>query len=254
MNLEIRWKRIDGSAIFGGEPTSLNGSEFNVAIRLNFLTSVAGDLNQEMSLIDIGCGYGGYLRAASELVGYPAGVEAVQNHIDRCKSLNIVRAIGEKIPFAEGMFDIALLIEVLEHVKDDRSVLKEARRILKLDGFALITVPNKFHPFETHGFAFHGRTFGNIFGLGVPFLSFFPRRVRKNLERARIYSQKDLAMILEASGFDIVAISYIPPQFNRLVKSGFLDAVRHVLFALGEHIPFKQMGVTCMVIAKPKEC
>lgn len=46
------------------------------------------------------------------------------------------------MPFPTGYFDVILCSHVLEHIPDDRQALKEIRRILNDDGWALINVPS----------------------------------------------------------------------------------------------------------------
>jgi len=48
---------------------------------------------------------------------------------------------AENIPLTDGEFDSALLIEVLEHCLEYQKVLDETSRILKQDGYLLMTVP-----------------------------------------------------------------------------------------------------------------
>jgi SAM-dependent methyltransferase len=43
---------------------------------------------------------------------------------------------------ADGHFDCVVSIDVLEHLKQDQSFLKELKRVLKPDGKAVVTVPN----------------------------------------------------------------------------------------------------------------
>lgn len=45
------------------------------------------------------------------------------------------------IQFAEDTFDIIYCSHVLEHVPDDQKAMRELRRVLKKDGFAVIIVP-----------------------------------------------------------------------------------------------------------------
>ena len=43
--------------------------------------------------------------------------------------------------YADGSFDVVLCSHVLEHVPDDRRAMRELRRILRADGFAIVMVP-----------------------------------------------------------------------------------------------------------------
>ena len=45
------------------------------------------------------------------------------------------------LPFDDESFDLILCSHVLEHVHDDRLAMRELRRVLKPDGWALLLVP-----------------------------------------------------------------------------------------------------------------
>jgi ubiquinone/menaquinone biosynthesis C-methylase UbiE len=58
-----------------------------------------------------------------------------------------ILAEAQEIPFESDYFDFVLLIEVLEHVKDPISVLKEVNRVIKEGGFLIMSMPflNSIH-------------------------------------------------------------------------------------------------------------
>ena len=48
--------------------------------------------------------------------------------------VNYVTGVGEKLPYADGFFDIVILRNTLDHVYDPAQTLREARRVLKSGG------------------------------------------------------------------------------------------------------------------------
>jgi SAM-dependent methyltransferase len=50
---------------------------------------------------------------------------------------------GNPLPFESGSFDLVLLMGVLEHVYDQRTLLTELNRVLKHDGNIIVAVPGK---------------------------------------------------------------------------------------------------------------
>ena len=52
-----------------------------------------------------------------------------------------VRADAHRLPFPDGVFDVVILSEVLEHIPDDRSAIAEANRVLRPGGTLAVTVP-----------------------------------------------------------------------------------------------------------------
>ena len=54
----------------------------------------------------------------------------------------LICADGYELPFADGSFEVVLLIAMLEHTREPWRVLAEARRVLKPGGRAIMVVPN----------------------------------------------------------------------------------------------------------------
>lgn len=52
---------------------------------------------------------------------------------------------GVSLPFADRSFDIVVCLDILEHLLEPLSVLKDAKRILRDDGTIVISVPNHFY-------------------------------------------------------------------------------------------------------------
>ncbi len=50
---------------------------------------------------------------------------------------------GSELPFEDDSFDSASILDVIEHIHDQESVLNELNRVLKPDGRMIITVPRR---------------------------------------------------------------------------------------------------------------
>lgn len=93
-------------------------------------------------LIDIGCGRMPYRKELEPLVSSYTGVDHPE--VSKLYKSDIkpdVLADAKKLPFKNSTFDIALLIQVLEHVDAPDKVIKEAARVLKPNGVFIISVP-----------------------------------------------------------------------------------------------------------------
>jgi len=86
-------------------------------------------------ILDIGCKIGTLKYSKFEKDCF--GVD-LDNWQPTC-GLGFLRADAHKLPFKDGEFDVSILSEILEHVRDPVQVLKEARRVVKEEVF--ITVP-----------------------------------------------------------------------------------------------------------------
>ena len=52
--------------------------------------------------------------------------------------------INKGLPFKNSSFDIVIALEVLEHTFDPFFVIKEIKRVLKPNGYAIISMPNEY--------------------------------------------------------------------------------------------------------------
>lgn len=97
------------------------------------------------AILDIGCGTGETLSfiktvfPKAKLYGVDASSQAAKYTKNRGHSAKVADALH--LPFPDGKFDAVLLLDVIEHVKNDIAVIKEAKRVLKLGGVIVITVP-----------------------------------------------------------------------------------------------------------------
>jgi SAM-dependent methyltransferase len=95
------------------------------------------------SILDAGCGSG---RNMVDLArhGEVTGVELS----DASAQLARARGVGAVVegsvmdmPFPSSSFDLAVCLDVIEHLEDDRGALRELRRVLRPGGALLLTVP-----------------------------------------------------------------------------------------------------------------
>ena len=93
---------------------------------------------------------------------------------------------SETLPFRDAAFDVVVLNEVIEHVRDDAATLAEALRVIRPGGHIVIYAPNRLYPFETHGI-YLGKKF--VFG-NIPFINWLPDPLRNKLvPHARAYTK-----------------------------------------------------------------
>ncbi|OGD78421.1 hypothetical protein A2368_01210 [Candidatus Collierbacteria bacterium RIFOXYB1_FULL_49_13] len=97
------------------------------------------------SILDIGCGTGETLTflqtlfPSAKLLGLDTSAIAVKYTQARGHATSLGNAL--KLPFPKSSFDIVLLLDVIEHIKDDTQVLVEAKRVLKPGGQIIVTAP-----------------------------------------------------------------------------------------------------------------
>lgn len=100
-------------------------------------------------VVDIGCGAGygaaDLSRAATSVVALDCSEEAIgyaRAHYPLA-NVSFLIASAAELPLASESFDLATVFEVIEHLVEWRQLLSEARRILRPDGLAIISTPNR---------------------------------------------------------------------------------------------------------------
>ena len=94
--------------------------------------------------LDVGCG-DGRLSAeldAAELTGADVSAVALGRARDRLPEARLAELeVDAPLPFGDGEFDLVLIAETLEHVRDVQLLLSEARRVLRPGGTLAVTTP-----------------------------------------------------------------------------------------------------------------
>jgi 2-polyprenyl-3-methyl-5-hydroxy-6-metoxy-1,4-benzoquinol methylase len=101
------------------------------------------------SLLDVGCGEGVLTQQwAQRLKGRVVGIDledpAIQAEWEKRRAPNLEYRVmkAENLPFADGEFDLAAAIEVLEHVPDPEHTVAEMARVAR-GGHLLVSVPRE---------------------------------------------------------------------------------------------------------------
>lgn len=96
-------------------------------------------------ILEVGCG-GGLL--SSLLIQAGANVVATDifiNAIRLAKVKGVTESLtfdaGQAWPFKKHSFQVVIMLDVIEHIKDDIACLYEARQVLSRGGMAVLTVP-----------------------------------------------------------------------------------------------------------------
>ncbi len=92
------------------------------------------------NILDVGCGRMPYRKLLEEHNINYTGVD-IANDVYQKENTPDYFWDGKTLPFENDIFQNAMLIEILEHVPDTKNILNEVYRILKKDGYLLITVP-----------------------------------------------------------------------------------------------------------------
>jgi 2-polyprenyl-3-methyl-5-hydroxy-6-metoxy-1,4-benzoquinol methylase len=225
------------------------GDEHGVKRRFGPLLSLTSFRNK--IILDIGCGFGAYGKCAVKYgASLVVGLDINRKFLNMAsRSIEKIQADACKLPFKDLAFDIIVIVEVLEHLPCEAEIMQNVERIIKKDGLLFITAPNRFYPFETHGMKMGLINIKNILGVGIPFLSWMPNFIRKRVENARIYTEKQLLELLQIHGFEPVYIDYMMPPLDKMQDTKLANIMRKILNRL-EVTWLKRFGCHIIIIAK----
>ena len=121
---------------------SLGGRLLGSKAREELILEEIKKLGKNELFIDIGCAQGHYLKSAKESCTDVFGLEYEMKSIAQTENFRayiLVNADAQKTPFKTNSFDFVLCSEVLEHVPDWETALKELKRISRKK--IMITIP-----------------------------------------------------------------------------------------------------------------
>jgi len=103
-----------------------------------------GESPSALRLLDVGCSSGALLLVARDLGFQTAGVEPAGKAADTARSfgLDVYNGLLHEANYTDDGFDIVTMFEVVEHLIDPVTVVREIHRILKPGGVLLIGTGN----------------------------------------------------------------------------------------------------------------
>ena len=199
-----------------------------------------------------GCGVGMYVTALLPYASMVCGFDIEEEHIavaaQDAPAAHLQLAACENIPYADNTFDLILSHEVLEHVVDDRMSTAEITRILKPGGRAVIFVPNRLAPFETHGHYWRGKYyFGN-----TPFINYLPDFLRNRLApHVRAYTPAGIRSLFIGEPVRIIHHTQVFPGWDNIAyrKPTLGKALRTVTYAM-EKSPLAILGLSHLLVVE----
>jgi len=107
-------------------------------------------LNDQSTVIDIGCGSGRWIKYLEgrykKMVGMDPSkaIFAADKLLARNDKVELVRASTDNIPFPSGSFDFAYSLGVLHHIPDTEKALADSVKMVKSGGYFLVYLYYKF--------------------------------------------------------------------------------------------------------------
>ncbi len=107
---------------------------------------------QGMDILDLGCGSGVFSNVCSERGAMVVSLDFSKLMLEYTRRVDrkpaLIQASGENLPFKDGIYDMVLALDVVEHLYKPLQFLREIWRVLKDNGKLLLITPNLTY-FET---------------------------------------------------------------------------------------------------------
>lgn len=203
--------------------------------------------------LDVGCGNGAQTLKFLKYVDSCVAIDVEKNRLNIFKqklrelglnNCEVKQMDATNLEFKDETFDIITHIETLEHVPDQEKVLDEMYRVLKRGGLLILSVPNKWWIFETHGAKLPLLPWNR-----VPFFSWMPKKIHDEYACARIYTKKEIVDLLESHKFNVVATDYLMPPLDKVRNKNVRKFFRYLLFRL-EKTSFRFFGVSIFTFSR----
>ncbi|MFA7402927.1 MAG: methionine biosynthesis protein MetW [Pelobacteraceae bacterium] len=122
----------------------------------NDIVSITGALSRNketarlcsggVRILDLGCGTGELINQLAgkyeEVYGVDSSDSALNEAVRKGYRIAKIDLDNETLPFADNWFDTVVTLDVIEHVYDPLSFIKELSRVLRPDGELIISTPN----------------------------------------------------------------------------------------------------------------
>ncbi|MGC8654647.1 MAG: class I SAM-dependent methyltransferase [Candidatus Kryptoniota bacterium] len=159
-------------------------------IRISMAASITDNGKR---LLDVGCGDGSFIMRVKDRFDEVFGIDVSPTAVELCRKGGIkaiqVNLNNQTIPYPDGFFDTVVSLEVIEHIFDPLSFLKEIYRVMTPGGILIISTPNI-------------RKLQRIFSI---IMGHFPRTsydpVGFDGGHLHYFTSKDLSNLLLESGF-----------------------------------------------------
>lgn len=194
-------------------------------------------------ILEVGCGIGNFTKTLTKY-GEVVAIDIKGDYLKKTKDLvGDIAKVGfgdiekGKYFFKDRDFDIAVCINVLEHIENDEKSLENLYKLLKKEGYLILLVP-------AHKF---------LYG-----------KIDESIGHYRRYEEKEVITLLKDSGFKIISKRKINLLgavgwwfFSKILKANRLDKTNISLFNLIApiYLPLEKLleppfGTSILVIAQ----
>ncbi|MBI1288522.1 MAG: methyltransferase domain-containing protein [Flavobacteriales bacterium] len=122
------------------------------------------------------------------------------------------------LTYADNSFDLAVCLEVIEHVDDSEKLLAECARVLKPGGMAIFTFPSLNFPFTYDPINWLLKPFGKHVPIGAYGYGHF-----------KLIDPKKFVSWAESAGFEVVEEAFLTQHFTAIFELYYPSIIQSIL-------------------------
>jgi len=127
-------------------------------LQLSIINDLGYKVHPDATVLDFGCGAGGLVKAYRDKgyqaygcdVSFKDGADVAV--MQKEGTIRLIDLQSYRLPFDDGMFDLVVSDQVMEHVQDYSQALSEIKRVLRPGGVCLHFFPARYKPIEPHAY------------------------------------------------------------------------------------------------------
>jgi 2-polyprenyl-3-methyl-5-hydroxy-6-metoxy-1,4-benzoquinol methylase len=195
-----------------------------------------------LNLLDIGCGNGALLERAKHLGFLCVGIEicsALARQVRTLLDCQVYEQFLRDLAISDSRFDVVTMYDLLEHLEDPISDVKEVFRILKPGGVFFVLTPNDK--------AFLRRISKMLYRFSFHLFD-EPMRRLYYPDHLSYFTAQSLSHLLCGAGFELVSLESVNQELSRLELSPLEQLAVKVILQIDR--PFRYSGGKLVVYAR----
>jgi len=186
-------------------------------------------LKPKQTFLELGCADGSFTSLIANVTKTKGvGLDISPASVKEAKKLGVdvkIHDLAKPFPFRDGSFDLVVALEVIEHLLDNEVFVEEIHRVLKKNGYLVLSTPN---------LASLTNRLRLLFGKYPKYMS---TTWKTQDYHAHLYTPELMKTQLEKAGFRIVIFSS-PNFFNPFITKSYCpEFIKTLSMKVGDIFP-----------------
>ena len=145
----IPFSKYDDTGAYHWDECERYSRRYNPPLEARY-RAIAKRITQASRVLDVGCGDGYLMSLVSPRCGQVLGIDTeltgvklAASKLRQFPNCNVTWASSYELPFRDRCFEVVLLADVIEHLENPGTCLREIVRVMATDGMLFVTTPKR---------------------------------------------------------------------------------------------------------------